>query len=177
MSSTPRLWACAVSTMSTSTPASTNVIARSRASPPTPTAAPTSSRPSLSLVANGNCSVLTKSFTVIRPVSLPWPSTIGSFSILLRRNKPSAASAVTPACAVISGALVITSATGLLMSTSNRMSRLVMIPTSEPSASTTGRPEIRNRAHIASTSARVLSGEQVTGSVTMPASDRLTVST
>ena len=36
---------------------------------------------------------------------------------------------------------------------------------------------MRNRAHIASTSASVLSGEQVTGSVTMPASDRLTVST
>ena len=133
MSSTPRLCACAVSTMSTSTPASTSVIARSRASPPTPTAAPTSSRPSLSLVASGNCSVLTKSLTVIRPVSLPWPSTIGSFSILWRRNRPSAASAVTPSCAVISGALVITSATGLFMSTSKRMSRLVMMPTSEPS--------------------------------------------
>ena len=36
---------------------------------------------------------------------------------------------------------------------------------------------MRNRAHIASTSASVFSGEQVTGSVTMPASDRLTVST
>ena len=57
------------------------------------------------------------------------------------------------------------------------MSRLVMMPTSCPALSTTGRPEMRNRAHIASTSASVLSGEQVTGSVTMPASDRLTVST
>ena len=78
---------------------------------------------------------------------------------------------------MISGDLVITSATGLFMSTSKRMSRLVMMPTRAPVSSTTGSPEIRNRAHIASTSARVLSGEQVTGSVTMPASDRLTVST
>ena len=130
MSSTSRLCACAVSTISTSTPASTSVIARVHESSPTPTAAPTSSRPSLSLVANGNCSVLTKSLTVISPVSLPCPSTIGSFSILLRRNRPSAASAETPACAVISGALVITSETGLDWSTSNRMSRLVMMPTS-----------------------------------------------
>ena len=63
------------------------------------------------------------------------------------------------------------------MSTSKRMSRLVMMPTSEPKSSTTGRPEMRNRAHMASTSASVLSGEQVTGSVTMPASERLTIST
>ena len=57
------------------------------------------------------------------------------------------------------------------------MSRLVMIPTSAPELSTTGSPEIRNFAHIASTSASVLSGLQVTGSVTMPASDRFTIST
>ena len=51
ISSTPRLCAWAVSTMSTSTPASASVIARVQASSPTPTAAPTSSRPSRSLVA------------------------------------------------------------------------------------------------------------------------------
>lgn len=96
MSSTNRLCACAVSTTSTSTPASTNIMARTQASPPTPTAAPTSSRPSLSLVASGCCSVLTKSLTVISPVSRPRPSTTGSFSILLRRNRPSAADALTP---------------------------------------------------------------------------------
>ena len=48
---------------------------------------------------------------------------------------------------------------------------------SSPAASTTGSPEMRYRAHIASTSARVSEGEHVTGSVTIPASDRLTVST
>ena len=57
------------------------------------------------------------------------------------------------------------------------MSRLVMMPTSAPVLSMTGSPEMRNRAHIASTWANVLSGWQVTGSVTMPASDRFTVST
>ncbi|SLH41036.1 Uncharacterised protein [Mycobacteroides abscessus subsp. abscessus] len=44
---------CAVSTTSTSTPASASVIARDQASSPTPTAAPTSRRPSRSLVAFG----------------------------------------------------------------------------------------------------------------------------
>src|ERR1700733_7160895 len=71
MSSTNRLCACAVSTTRTSTPASTSVMARTQASSPIPTAAPTSNRPSQSLVASGCCSVLTKSLTVISPVSRP----------------------------------------------------------------------------------------------------------
>ena len=41
----------------------------------------------------------------------------------------------------------------------------------------TGTPEIRNFAHSASASASVASGRQVTGSVTIPASERLTIST
>src|SRR4029079_15902934 len=98
--------------------------ARGPGAPPAPTAAPTSGLPSLSLVDSGNFSVLTKSLTVISPVSLPCPSTIGNFSILWRRNRPSAASADTPACAVISGALVITSETGLDLSNSKRTSRV-----------------------------------------------------
>ncbi len=57
------------------------------------------------------------------------------------------------------------------------MSRFVMIPTSLPSPSVTGSPEIRKREQRASTSASVSSGEQVTGSVTIPASDRFTTST
>ena len=52
-----------------------------------------------------------------------------------------------------------------------------MIPTRRPSPSVTGSPEMRKREQRASTSARVSSGEQVTGSVTMPASDRFTTST
>ena len=54
-----------------------------------------------------------------------------------------AASSVTPTCAVISGGVVMTSATRLPWSTSKRMSRLVMMPTSTPSESVTGTPEIR----------------------------------
>ena len=71
----------------------------------------------------------------------------------------------------------MTSSTRRDLSTSKRMSRLVMMPTSSPRSSVTGRPEMRYRAHIWSTSASVLEGAQVTGLVTMPASDRLTVST
>src|SRR5262249_21245339 len=56
---------CAVSTTITSTPTSASVCARDQESSPTPTAAPTSSLPSRSLVASGCCSVLTKSLTVI----------------------------------------------------------------------------------------------------------------
>ena len=71
----------------------------------------------------------------------------------------------------------MTSCTGRLWFISNRMSRLVMIPTSLPAASVTGTPEMRNRAQSASTSASVSSGLHVTGSVTIPASERLTTST
>ena len=174
---TARECPCAVSTIRTSTPASTSAIERDHASSPTPTAAPQSRRPSGSLVAIGYCSVLTKSLTVISPRRIPAPSTSGSFSILRRRSRPSAASAVTPTCAVTRSSEVMTSRTRREWSTSKRMSRLVMMPTRRPDSSTTGSPEIRNFAQSASTSARVSSGEQVTGSVTMPASDRLTTST
>ncbi len=57
------------------------------------------------------------------------------------------------------------------------MSRLVMMPSRWPDGSVTGTPEMRNFAHSASASSRVASGGQVTGSVTIPASDRLTIST
>ena len=59
----------------------------------------------------------------------------------------------------------------------NRMSRLVMMPTRRPSSSTTGRPEMRYCAHSASTSSIVASGVVVIGSVIMPDSLRLTRST
>ncbi len=128
-------------------------------------------------MACGYCSVLTKSLTVISPRSLPSASTSGSFSILCLRSSPSAASALTPTGAVTSGIGVMTSRTGRVRSTSKRMSRLVMMPSNRPSASVTGTPEIRNFAHSASASRSVASGRQVTGSVTIPASERLTIST
>lgn len=85
-----------------------------------------------------------------------------------------------PSIAVISGAFVMTSRTYVVAcsnAATNRMSRLVMMPTSVPSSSTTGRPETRNWPHRASTSATVASGVVVTGLVIMPDSERLTLST
>ncbi len=177
MSSTACEWPCAVSTTRKSAPASASAWARPLASSPTPTAAPTTSRPALSLVACGNFSLLVKSLTVISPRSRPVPSISGSFSTLCWRSSASASALATPTGAVISGIGVITSVTRRLWSVTNRMSRLVTMPTSTPSGLVTGTPEIRYRAHSSSTSATVASGPQVTGLVIMPASDRLTVST
>ena len=50
----------------------------------------TRSRPAGSLVACGYCTLLAKSLTVISPASRPDPSTIGSFSTLCWRSRPSA---------------------------------------------------------------------------------------
>ena len=71
MWTTPREWPCAVSTTSTSAPASISACARSTASGPTPTAAPTRSRPCASFVAWGNSTRFWMSLTVIRPVMRP----------------------------------------------------------------------------------------------------------
>ena len=57
------------------------------------------------------------------------------------------------------------------------MSRLVMMPTSLFSWSTTGRPEMWNLPHSLSRSASVTSGFTVSGSVIMPDSERFTTST
>ncbi len=84
----------------------------------------------------------------------------------------------TPTGAVTSGSGVMTSRTRrLVWSVSKRMSRLVTMPTRTPSASTTGAPEMRYRPDSASTWARVSPGEQVTGLVIIPDSERLTRST
>ena len=85
-----------------------------------------------------------------------------------------------PTLPVIRGKVVMTSRTRVvcfLVLETNRMSRLVMIPTSTPSESITGRPLIRYWPQSASTSATVASGEVVTGLVIMPDSLRLTRST
>ncbi len=177
MSSTDWACPCAVSTTRKSTPASISASARRLASSPTPTDPPTTRRPRASLVACGNFSLLVKSFTVIRPRSLPPVSTSGSFSTLCRLSSVSASSPTAPAGAVTSGIGVITSLTRRLWSLSNRMSRLVTMPSRMPSSSVTGTPEIRYLAQSASTSATVAAGLQVTGSVIMPASDRFTMST
>ena len=82
-----------------------------------------------------------------------------------------------PTRPVTSGILVITSPTSRAGSGSNRMSRLVMMPSSFICGSTTGTPEMWKRAHIASASPMVASGEMVIGSSIIPASERLTTST
>ena len=69
MSSTPCEWPCAVSMTSTSTCAATSASARSIVSRPTPIAAPTRSRPRLSLHAFGYLISFWMSLTVIRPFS------------------------------------------------------------------------------------------------------------
>ena len=85
-----------------------------------------------------------------------------------------------PTGAVMSGIFVMTSRTSVVAFSNGetkRMSRLVMMPTSVPSPSTTGRPETRNWPQSASTSATVASGVVVTGFEIMPDSLRLTLST
>ncbi len=170
-------WPCAVSTTMKSAPASISAWARSKASPATPTAAPTMRRPSASLAACGYFSALTKSLTVIRPLSTPSPSTSGSFSILWRRSSSMASAREMPTLPVTSGIGVMTSRTSRLRSVSKAMSRLVTMPSSLPEASVTGTPLMRKRPHSSSASRSVASGRMVIGSVTMPDSDRLTWST
>ena len=131
-------------------------------------------------MAIGYFSVFSKSLTVISPASRPAASTSGSFSILCCARMATASSGSMPSGAVISGAFVMTSRTSVVAVSNdetNRMSRLVMMPTSLPSPSTTGRPETRNCPHSASTSATVASGVVVTGFEIMPDSERLTLST
>ena len=102
-----------MSTTSTSTSAATSAPARSNASVPTPTAAPTRSRPCSSFVASGYSIRFRMSLTVIRPMSRPSASTIGSFSIRCRCRIASASSRVVPTGAVTRSRLVITAETGV----------------------------------------------------------------
>ena len=174
-----RAWPLAVSTTSTSTPASRRAPARSMESPKKPTPAPTSRRPWPSLEASGNCSDFTKSFTVIRPVSFPSAETSGRRSRLFLRNIAVACSGVTSSGAVNSS-VVITSATRVVAHSATgmkRRSRLVQMPSRRFCSSTTGRPETRNWPHRESKSSRVASGPMVTGLVMRPVWVRLTRST
>ena len=104
------------------------------------------------------------------PITISPEATIGEADAMCGRFRISGVP-------VISGILVITSPTSRVGSCSKRMSRLVTMPSSRMSRSTTGTPEIRNRPHMASASPMVASGEMVIGSSIIPASDRLTTST
>ena len=83
---------------------------------------------------------------------------MGSFSILWRRRISLASSSVVPSRPVTRCSLVMTSLIGRDISSSNFMSRLVMMPMSFPDLSTMGTPEMRNLPMSASASPRVLSG-------------------
>ena len=104
----------AVSTIITSTPASTNAATLSNVSGAVPTAAPTLNLPVSSLQALGCFFLLTISFIVINPFSFPSSSTTGSFSILCFCKISTASSKEVPSFAVTKGAFVINFSTGLL---------------------------------------------------------------
>ena len=87
-----------------------------------------------------------------------------------------ASSSVTPSLAVTRLSLVITLSTNWLMSVSNFMSRLVIIPMSLPSLQM-GTPEMRYLAMSSSASASVWPGASQKGLVMTPFSLRLTMST
>ena len=114
---------------------------------------------------------------MIRPRSRPWSSTSGNFSILYFASSLRASSLLIPGGPVTSGIGVITSPTGRFGSSSKRMSRLVTMPSSFRSESTTGTPEMRKWPHISSTWPMVASRVVVIGWSIMPASERFTRST
>ena len=143
MSSTPCEWPWEVSITSTSTPASTRAAARSRASAPTPMAAPQRSRPASSWVESGYWVRFLMSFTVMSPQRVPSSSTTGSFSMRCSHSRALASSSVVPGGAVTSGGLRITAAMGWSTSSTKRRSRLVSRPTRWPSGSVIGTPEMR----------------------------------
>ena len=131
---------CAISTTSTSTPASKRDSLLSKKSPFTPTAAPTSGLPFLSLDAYGKSALFVISLLVINPLIIPELSTIGNFSILCLCKICFASSNVTPGFAVTTS-LVITSEI-IPLELANNKSLSVTIPTNFELESTTKRPEI-----------------------------------
>ena len=85
-----------------------------------------------------------KSLTVIRPRSLPAGVDQRQLLHLVRGQQRRARPPwLTPTGAVTSGIGVITAVTGRPWSVSNRMSRLVTMPSRTPSALVTGTPEMR----------------------------------
>ena len=149
--------------------------ARSSRSGPTPIAAPTRSRPIVSLLECGWRVALSISLTVMRPRRRLCSSTSGSFSMRCACRISLASSRPMPGRAVITR-VVITSRTGRSRRFSKRRSRLVRMPTRRPSA-TTGKPEMPWRSMIASASPIFCSGCTVTGSAIIPLSYFFTAAT
>ena len=177
MSTTPFEWPCAVSTTTTSTAAAISASTRSIVSAVTPTAAPTRNLPCESLQASGWAFFFWISLKVISPLRMPPLSTTGSFSILCCWRRLSALSSVVPTGAVTRFSSVITSEIFCFFFGWNRRSLLVRMPTSFPAAEMIGMPEIWYLRIVSSASPTVWSGRIVTGSMIMPLSERLTLST
>ena len=158
MSASPLEWPCATSTTITSTPASISALARTSASPPTPTAG-ADHQPAVGVL--GGQRVLLALGEVLDRDEPAQPA-VGvdqrQLLDLVLPQQANASSRETPTGAVTSGIGVMTSRTGRSWSVSKRMSRLVTMPTSTPAASVTGTPEIRYVAQSRSTSASVSSG-------------------
>ena len=167
----------ALSRVITSTPAFFNASTRSRISEVMPIAAPATRRPILSLQEFGALLSCMVSRKVISPMSFPFLSTIGSFSILYCSSMRSAFCISVPAAAVTSRSLVITSLTFFFMFLSKRRSRLVSMPTSILLLSTIGIPPILLSFIIFSASPTVASGFNVMGSRIRPFSERFTLRT
>jgi hypothetical protein len=142
MSSTPFECPCAVSTTTTSTPASRKAATRSSVSCAVPTAAPTRSRPDGSLQARGNSVAFWKSFTVIMPRSSSLLFTTSTFSMrcLCSSNSTSSFGAFSRTVTSLSFG-VMTVDTGASSFTSKRRSRCVTMPTTL-APWTTGTPEM-----------------------------------
>ncbi len=173
---TAREWPWAVSMQMTSAPALRSASTRSSRSGPTPTAPPTRRRPKSSLAANGWACAFSMSLMVTSPLRKPPPSITSSFSIRFLCKSSLALSTLVPSAMVMSF-LVIIALIGCSRFRSNRMSRLVRIPTGRPSEATTGRPEISCRFISSSATASFWSGPTVTGLTTTPLSAFLTLVT
>ena len=142
-SATPSEWPCAVSITIRSTPASTSASVRANPASPTPVAAATRKRPSLSIHAIGFKTACSLSFSVNNPVSLPSPSVISSFSIRRACINERASSRSAGSRSIARFFVDIITCTGVASSEAKRMSRFVTIPTTRPSAPTTGKPVTR----------------------------------
>ncbi len=164
MPTTPLEWPWAVSITIASTPASTSASTRSIESAVTPTPAATRRRPRESLHAKGLSLALVMSLYVTSPTRCPSLSTTGSFSILCCCRICAASSRLVDWLVVTSPSDVITSSMARCGSRSKRRSRLVTMPTSLRSSSTTGMPPMWYSSIILSASATVLPRRMVTGS-------------
>ena len=160
----------------TSTFAATRASRRSIMSWETPTAAAASRRPLESFAEFGYFVAFSISLIVIRPCRLPSLSTKGSFSMRCWRRMAFASAKDVPTGAVTRFSFVMISPMRRLMSSSKRMSRLVIMPTNLPST-VIGTPEILYLPINSLASASKLSGCRKMGSIIMPCSERFTLST